>query len=280
MTMKLQKILPALVLVTSLAFSSCKKESSVNKDNEIETTMELTTNQAISDNLTEDANDVLMQVAEEKELTGSRLASPGETAFLCATVTVTPVSGFPKTITIDFGTGCTTPNGISRSGIIRVVVSDSLRRPGSSSVMTFENYFINGFKKEGIITWTNTSTTVTKSWRREVVDGKITAPGGRFWMHESIKEVAQVDGLRTPRLPIDDIFIITGTGSVTNANNVTRTSIITEPLQKKVNCRFIDRGRIRFQGPNHFAILDYGNGTCDNAATISIDGNPPRAITL
>lgn len=278
--MKLQNFLPALVLVTSLAFSSCKKESSVDEDNEIETTMELSANQAISDNLTEDANDVLMQVAEEKELTGSRLASPSEASFLCATVTVTPVSGFPKTIMIDFGTGCTTPNGISRSGIIRVVVSDSLRRPGSSSVMTFENYFVNGFKKEGIITWTNTSTTVTRSWRREVVDGKITAPGGRFWLHESIKEVVQVDGLRTPRLPFDDIFIITGTGSVTNANNVTRTSIITEPLQKKVSCRFIDRGRIRFQGPNHFAILDYGNGTCDNAATISIDGNPPRAITL
>lgn len=278
--MKLQNLLPVCFLIMSLTFTSCKKDSPVVEDNEIESTIELTTNQAIADNLVEDANDVMMQVAEEKDLTGNRLTSPNETSFLCATVTVTPLSGFPKTVVIDFGTGCTAPNGVTRSGIIRVVVSDSLRKPGSTAVMTFENYFVNGFKKEGTITWTNTSTAVSKSWRRQVVDGKITAPGGRFWLHSSIKEVVQVDGLTTPRLPFDDIFIITGNASVTNANNITRTSSITEPLQKKVSCRFIDRGRIRFQGPNHFAILDFGNGTCDNAATISIDGNPPRAITL
>ena len=222
----------------------------------------------------------MMQVAEEKEITGNRLSSPTDISFLCATVTVTPFSGFPKTVVIDFGTGCTAPNGIRRSGIIRMVISDSLRRPGSKVVMTFENYFINAFKKEAKITWTNNSTSITRSWRRQVTDGKITAPGGRYWLHSSLKEIVQTDGLTTPRIPFDDIFIITGTGSVTNANGITRTSSITEPLQKKVNCRFIDRGRIRFQGPNHFALLDFGNGTCDNAATISIDGNPPRSITL
>jgi len=222
----------------------------------------------------------MMQVAEEEDLTGGRLSSLAKTSFHCANVTVTPQTGFPKTIVIDFGSGCPGPNGVHRSGIIRVVISDSLRRPGSTTTMRFENYFVNLFKKEGVITWTNTSTTVTKSWRRQVVDGKITAPGGRYWLHSSIKEVVQTDGPTTPRLPIDDIFVITGNGSVTNANGITRTSSITEPLQKKVSCRFIDRGRIRFQGPNHFAVLDFGNGTCDNSAMISIDGNPPRTIVL
>lgn len=278
--MKLQKLLPIIALFISFSMTSCKKDASVAADEEITRTIELSTDQAIADNLTEDANDVMMQVAEEKELTGNRLASPSEISFLCATVTITPLSGFPKTVVIDFGSGCTDPNGVHRSGIIRVVISDSLRRPGSTAVMTFENYFINYFKKEGTITWTNTSTSVTKSWRRQVADGKVTAPGGRYWLHRSIREVVQTDGLTTPRFPMDDIFIITGQGSVSNANGITRTSSITEPLQKKVRCRFIDRGRIRFEGPNHFAILDFGNGVCDNLATISIDGNPPRTITL
>jgi hypothetical protein len=51
-------------------------------------------------------------------------------------------------------------------------------------------------------------------------------------------------------------------------------------LQKKVSCANIDSGRIRFEGPNHFAILDYGNGDCDRIAVISINGNPARTIIL
>ena len=41
----------------------------------------------------------------------------------------------------------------------------------------------SGFKKEGTITWTNTSQGGVKSWNRTCADGKITAPGGRYWLH-------------------------------------------------------------------------------------------------
>jgi hypothetical protein len=78
----------------------------------------------------------------------------------------------------------------------------------------------------------------------------------------------------------DDIFSITGQATVTNPGNITRTATILEALQKKYLCPFIDKGRVKFQGPNHFAVLDYGNGDCDRFATISIDGRVPRIITL
>ena len=45
-------------------------------------------------------------------------------------------------------------------------------------------------------------------------------------------------------------------------------------------CDNIDRGKIKIQGPNHFAVLDFGDGTCDRIATITIDGNTPRTILL
>lgn len=278
-----QNLLPVLALGLSIVFTSCKKDdTTAAQTTEIETTFALTANQAIADNLTEDANDVMMQVAEENDLTGNFTAEPPVTTnnFLCATVTVTPQSGFPKTVVIDFGTGCTAPNGVHRRGIIRIVISDSLRIPGSTAVMTFENYYVNNYKKEGIITWTNTSTVGTKSWRREVVDGKITAPDGRYWLHNGVKEIVQTAGVNTPHNPLDDIFRITGHSTVTNSNGHSRTATITEPLQKKVSCHYIDKGRIRFEGPNHFAILDFGNGVCDNIATITIDGHPPHIIIL
>lgn len=281
--MKPKNLLPVLVLLFSVVFTSCKKDDTTSTEpTEIENTFSLTADQAIADNLTDDANDVMMQVADEKDLSGNFVAGPPVTTndFLCAVVTVTPQNGFPKTVVIDFGTGCTSPNGITRRGIINIVLSDSLRVPGSVAVMTFNNYYVNNYKKEGTITWTNTSTANVRSWRREVVNGKITAPNGRFWTHNGVKEIAQIAGLGTPHNPFDDVFRITGHSSVTNSNGHTRTAVIIEPLEKKVSCHNISKGRVRFEGPNHFAILDYGNGDCDNLATITIDGQPPHTIIL
>ncbi len=282
--MKPAKIL-FLATLSIITLYSCKKESSTitDPDSVIEQTFELTTDQATADMMTEDDNDLLSEAAEENQLLGNLVPETlvSNNLLQCATITVTPHTGFPKTIMIDFGpTNCVDSHGVSRRGIVRVVVSDTLRRAGSTSVMTFENYFVNDFKREGTHTWTNTSQPGTRSWQRKVENGRITAPGGRFWLHTSIRNVTQTAGVATPRNLRDDVFSITGNSSVTNPGNITRTATILEALQKKYECPFIDKGTVKFQGPNHFAILDYGDGRCDRFATISIDGRPPRVITI
>ncbi len=280
--MKPTKLLLAAPFAFFMLLSSCKKESSTNEaDSAIESTFELTADNATADFMTEDDNDVLLEAAEDKNLLGNFAPQTIESnnILACAAVTVTPLNGFPKTVLIVFDSTCTGPRGITRKGAIRILISDSLRKPGSTAVMTFENYFVNNFKREGTHTFTNTSVPGGRSWQRKVQGGKITAPNGRFWLHESVKEVVQTAGVATREL-FDDIFSITGNASVTNAQGATRTATITEALQKKYSCHNIDKGRIRFQAPNHFAILDYGNGECDRLATISIDGRTPRIITL
>ncbi|HCF64021.1 MAG TPA: hypothetical protein DEU93_07590 [Chitinophagaceae bacterium] len=282
----MKKVLSTFTLITgcALLFTACKKDDSSAMSDDMEKTVEMSENKAIADYLTEDVHQIMMEAAADEDLMGNRpsVGTLTEARITsCATVTVTPLVGFPKTVLIDFGTGCTDPRGITRSGSITVVISDSLRRPGSQSVMTFQNYFVQGFKKEGTITWTNTSIPGRKSWSREVVNGKITIPSGtRFWMHESMRDVEQVAGVQTPRLILDDAFVTTGYGSVTNPGNITRTDTIVTPLHKAVSCDNIDRGTVRFTGPNHVALLDFGNGTCDRIATISINGFPPRTILL
>lgn len=274
-----------LFIIASLGmltlFSSCKKEgSATDNDSAIESTFELSTDNAVADYMTEEDNDLLMEVTADQGLQGNGFGPQTTDNFIpCATVTVTPQTGFPKTILLTFDSTCTSPGGLVRKGIIRIVISDSIRRPGSTAVMTFENYFVNGFKREGTNTWTNTSLPPVRSWERKVENGKITAPSGIYWLYRSIKTVTQTAGSSTAPL-FDDIFSIAGNGSVTNVNGVTRTATIIEPLQKKYLCPNIDKGKVRFEGPNHFAVLDYGDGTCDRAATISIDGRPPRNILL
>lgn len=161
-----------------------------------------------------------------------------------------------------------------------ITLSDSLRKSGSVSVMTFENYYVSGFKKEGKITWTNTSQGNVKSWQRKSEDGKVTAPGGRYWLHAGTQDVLQIQGSSTPFNLLDDVFSITGSHTVTNAAGKSRTSEITEALEKKVSCENIDKSKIKIEGPNHYAVIDFGDGSCDKIATISVDGNTPRTILL
>jgi hypothetical protein len=279
--MKLKNFLIAFATISVAGFTSCKKNSSDNTA-ELKATIELSGDQAISDNLNSDAEYVLNEAAVENNFSGNTPVGITQTmnVLSCATVTVTPVQGFPKTISIDFGTGCTSSNGIIRSGKINLTLSDSLRKSGSVAVMTFDNYYVSGFKKEGAITWNNTSQGGIKSWTRTCENGKVTAPDGHYWMHSGTQNVTQTEGSDTPLNLMDDVFSVTGSATVTNSSGTSRTSEITAALEKKVICENIDKGTIKIQGPSHYAVIDFGDGTCDRIATISIDGSNPATVLL
>jgi hypothetical protein len=282
--MRLKFVLFGSLACSLLTFSACKKILDANLDTDIENTFTLAANEGIGENLNQDAQEVLNEAALEKGIAGSSIVggTDGTNGNLsCATVTVTPIQGFPKNIVIDFGAGCTSANGVFRKGKILVTLTDSLRRPGSVATMNFENYIIGGYKKEGTITWTNTSTTGTKSWRRICANGRITnVTNSNFWLHSGIQNVVQTFGVNTPTVLLDDVFSVTGSSTVTTVNGVERVCTVVNALQKKTVCDNIDKGTFRVEGPNHFAIIDFGDGTCDNQATISIDGRPARAFTL
>ncbi len=281
--MKLKNFLVGYAAIFFVAgISACKKNSPDETDPGIATTFKLSSDAAVSDNLNSDAEYVFTETAIENNLTqNTPMNGAGSTNVLgCAIVTISPLMGFPKNVTIDFGAGCTSINGIIRSGKINVILSDSLQKTGTTAVMNFANYVVNGYKNEGTLTWTTTTQNGIKSWTRKCENGKVTEPGGRFWLHIGMQAVTQTDGGTTPFNLLDDAFSITGSHIVTNQEGISGTAEITEALQKKVMCANIDKGKVKLQGPNHYAIIDYGDGTCDKNATISIDGGNPKNILL
>lgn len=283
--MKTKQLVFLLSILSIGLLPSCGKDNNEpNTDPEVETTFKLSENQAVSESIADDANTVFFEAAASEGLAGFRTTQVVESTntLSCGTVTVTPAVGFPKTIVINFGTGgCTSQDGVTRKGKITIVLSDTVRHPGTTAVMTFDGYYVQGFKVEGTITWTNTSTPNGLSWSREISDGKITIPSGNYyWLHDGTTNVHQTGGAGTPLNLLDDVFSITGNHTVTNPSNVSRTATVTEALEKKTTCIHVSKGKIKVEGPNHFAIIDYGDGTCDRVATISIDGNTPRTFLL
>ena len=241
--------------------------------------IKLSEDQAISESSNDDATVVFFEASAGAGLYRVSGTVESTNILSCATVTVTPQNTFPKTIVIDFGTGCASADGITRKGKINITLSDYVHNPGTTAVMTFENYYTVGFKVEGTITWTNTSTPNGISWTRQITNGRVVEPiGGYYWTHAGTKTVTQIAGANTPLNLLDDVYSVTGNHTVTNPAGKTRTVTILEALEKKTTCHNVSKGKMKIQATSHFATLDYGDGTCDNIATITIDGNPPRTI--
>src|SRR5664279_5591617 len=117
--MRLKNFLIAFAIITfSAGLTSCKKtNNNSSAGSEIQTTTDLSTDNAVSDNLNADAENVMNEAAVDNNFSGSTPVGVTTTMGLlnCAQVTVS-TGNFPKTIKIDFGTGlgCTPTDVVIR----------------------------------------------------------------------------------------------------------------------------------------------------------------------
>lgn len=202
----------------------------------------------------------------------------------CFIVNVTRLDAnapFPVKITVDFGAGCTGRDGRTRKGKVITTYTKRLLQPGAVATTTFDGHYINGIKIEGTHTITNVSTSNQLSFNVKV-SGKLTNADGNFREWTSDKTISMIEGATT-LLPQDDVFSITGSASgiVKIDSKVYEWSTeITSPLIKRFNCRWIVKGTIAHKkGNTRISVLDYGNGDCDNKASLTVN-TETRIITL
>lgn len=209
----------------------------------------------------------------------------------CVHVSVEPLQPhvFPKTVVIDFGSGCTS-HGHLRAGKITTVYTGRLTEPGKSATTTFEDFRIDSFSIEGTYVITNTTAPSAnqRQFKTEIINANVSKTNDNYEELNASRIITQIEGNGTPLFPSDDIFRITG-----NSDGKTRrgsllvlwTSEIQEPLIKRFTCRWFSKGVIKTMRnglPSNTpwtAVLDFGNGDCDNKATLTVNGTAHQ-ITL
>ena len=265
-----------LVIGAVLFITSCQKDS----ESDVNTT-------TCKDNsIAENSFNDLFKVVEEAEQSDGASTNKaglisGWTFGDCATVTIDPFGPvFPKTITIDFGdTNCVGTNGVERRGKIIATITGRLWEEGSVRTIITEDYYVNDAKVEG-------TKTVTNEGRNEedfiyfsivVEDGKVTTEEGQIIEWYSNRERTWIEGEETNLLShglagvLDDVFLVTGNGGGINRNGVTYTMNITTALRIQRDCRWITEGTVEISPEDEETrILDYGDGECDNIATVTI----------
>ena len=196
---------------------------------------------------------------------------------LCIDEIVIDTLSTPRSILIDFGTDvCEDGNGVVRQGKIFTTYTGRLRETGTIITTTFIDYSIDGYGVQGTHTVSNLGLNSSDHpyFLVNVDNASITSPDNSFTISwDSTRQREWIEGYETQWL-VDDEFLITGQANGINRFGDPFEMVITQPLKITFVCPWIVSGTIEATPDDNFVrVLDYGNGTCDNNATITVDGN-------
>lgn len=253
------------LLVAVVAFNACKKTDNSEQDAAIEAAQDVS---ATEDLIQETDYDLDLAVEDRG---GSD----------CPTVTTTaPWGTWPNTITVDYGDACERPSGRVVKGKVIINQSGELREAGTVRTITFDGFYVDDIKIEGTRSWTNNGANAngqvsfTKSAQMTLTytDGTTLT-----WNHTHTTTLVEDANPNTIR---DNVWSTTGSTTGVNRNGVSFSATITEPLIKRANCRWISEGVIAYTRGVKNSTLDYGNGTCDRFATVTLDNGDTFSIRL
>ncbi len=293
------KLLSITALSLFLFVTSCKEQDEISFSADDNSNLQ---SEASADAQMEDMSDMasVVMLADAGTSTGSRSSSASreitgivDTRFGCATVTLefatanNPPANDPPTtihgfITVDFGTGCTGPNGRVRKGKIRIEFLGKRFLPGSMIKITTEDFYVDGIRIDGERTETNSS------------ESNEDAP--RFTITEDVT-VTFLDGSTATRLstrtrvwnraanPLEDTWTVTGNASGTTRKGHEYVMTITKALVFKRSCAIASKMVIPVEGTKELVVndkkitTDFGNGNCDTTITITVNGRS-KEITV
>jgi len=283
----------ALAAVISLA--SCKKDVTTSTTSNESSAANLSDSSTAAENMYYDVlNNAFVGFSDNASVWNASNMHTGKTTTLgtgsvnstnlgCAIYTLddTVPGEYPKTLTLDFGSGCTSADGILRKGKITYLFSGPLLVPGVTATVTFNQYVVNGFGLQGAYKITNNSSDqVGISFTTLVTNGIITYPNATNYHYSHNKTFVMTAGSATPFDITDDVYSVTGNSSFSAPDGSSIVFNVTTPLVRAVSCHNISKGVVSFNYDQAVTgTIDFGDGTCDNLATVTV-GNIHRTILL
>jgi hypothetical protein len=268
-------ILACCLLLTGLLISSCKK----NKvDNEV---------QSVIDNALCEQEFMRIPVmlnARAIQATGIKKVMPGYWQAWSGSCpkdsVVGDTSGYAAGsysnsanlpgLQLDWGSGCADQvDGVSRSGKLNGIFQKPWSQAGSVVTITPVAYKVGNISYAGTIKVTRIATYV---FTVEVTGGKCS-DGSATMEWNCNRTITWTSGMGDTNEQ-NDVFEISGSANGVNREGKAFQVTITSPLVKMADCKWISKGVIEITPDGlKTRVVDYGDGTCNAAATFTVNGN-------
>ncbi|WP_425392352.1 hypothetical protein [Ekhidna sp.] len=263
----MKKLLFIPILITAILFTSCSDDG---EDMPVDLISELDADSEAA--LESNYEDVDLIVEAGVAFADASGRVERDTVLECAEITHDQEN---KTITIDYGDGCVIRGGRTLKGMIIIEYNDRKLVPGAYRIVTFNEFSIDDVQVEGTRTLTNISESFDDN-----LTFNILLEGGKLSFPDETTATRDADHTKTwirANNPLNDEFHIEGGANGSNREDVRYEVEILEKLVFKRACRasgvFIPVSGIKqITFGDNVAVINYGDGDCDNEVTITLNG--------
>lgn len=260
--------------ISLILLTSCKKDDSNDPDT-VDFSAENTARAAQMDNITEGSQNITESAYVQFQEPGRM---PNSYFSNCAQFTITGGGEGSGTIVVDFGESCQLLNGAIVSGKINMSYGPIL---AGVRTITYEyenfTYNTNGVAGGGTITRDieNNDGNPQSTINEEIT---VTFTGTNITGTRTAQRIAEwVEGVGSGTWT-DNVYHIEGNWQTDLSNGFSRTGVVTQTLVRKASCLYLVSGKITVSQEGLTGILDFGNGNCDNLATILFNGQEFQII--
>ncbi len=272
--MRYSKLLAACTVVAALSLviftAACHKNRTIAED----------TGYAADQALSEQTFNDVQAISDQASGTTGNMSyrTTATTSGPCARVT-----HLGDSIIIDFGpSNCMCRDGRNRRGqIIVTYTGGGYANAGSVHTITFNNFYQNDNKITGFKRVTNMgNNSFGQPYFNIHIEGSVTHDGGGTVSTVWDRVRTQTEGAATTDIS-DDVYHITGSGTLTRANGTLVNINIATPLVVAESCRWIEAGTVTFSIGNKTRSLNYGDTpVCDDNAVLTIANGNTRNVVL
>jgi hypothetical protein len=288
--MKTKNLLGIIAFVAIFTLGSCSKDNN-SSDTSLTTADAVAANKM--DKASNDISDVIEDVYSQQNPSS---AGKNATTFvtllpMCASVSAatTTQTSWERTVTF---TNCTF-NGNILNG--QIIVSGALPLPTANTLATTGytiNYEFMNFTHNAILIEGNRS--ITRKFASSqlsadnhpihIIDIDMTAtfPNGEVYTRVGTRTRECVENFGDGILS-NNVYKIYQSITNTRPNGAQHSHVVleTSPLKIDMACQYkVISGVLTITGTNNTAVIDYGNDTCDNNATIAINGGAATPFTF
>lgn len=195
----------------------------------------------------------------------------------CVTITINTEGGVTF-VALDFGFGCELNNGAVVSGIINLTYGPVVA--GTRNITyVFDDFTYNSKAVAGggtIYRERNNANGNPQSTVNKALE--ITFPNGVIADLTGTRVAVWIGGAGSGTWT-DNVFLITGDRQIVFSSGFTHNALVIEALRRESTCPHFVSGILELTRNNGSGTLNFGDGTCDNIAVLTV-GNQEYIITL